>query len=69
MKITELQQKTEKELRDLAAELSLKLRNLRFDLKLAKLQNTHTLTQVKREIARVLTVWRIKYGSGKNKTE
>ncbi|KKU09963.1 MAG: 50S ribosomal protein L29 [Parcubacteria group bacterium GW2011_GWB1_46_8] len=69
MKIRDIKQKTEKELKDAHAQLTIKLRSLRFDLKLAKLQSTHVIRQTKQDIARVLTVLQEKHGSSETKTE
>ena len=63
MKKQELTNKTEKELWDLVVETKRRLRSLLFDLKLAKLQDTSALRKAKKEIARALTVLKIKHGT------
>lgn len=61
LKSRDLENKTEKELLDMLSNLRLSLKNLRFDLKLAKLKNTRLISETKRNIARVLTILRLKY--------
>ena len=69
MKKQDFNQKTEKELRDSLIEFRSKLRSLRFDLKLAKLQNTCVIQHTKRDIARIMTILRQKHGETISKTE
>ncbi len=58
---------TEKELFSKLTELQSKLETLKFDKKLAKLQNTAQIQQIRRDIARVLTILKEKkYDSNKN---
>jgi large subunit ribosomal protein L29 len=62
MKIKELEDKTEQELIVFVVDLKHKLRGLRFDLKLGKLQNTSLLEQTRKQIARAETVLKAKHG-------
>ncbi|HOM68239.1 MAG TPA: 50S ribosomal protein L29 [Candidatus Paceibacterota bacterium] len=58
---------SEKELFSKLTELQSKLETLKFDKKLAKLQNTAQIQQIRRDIARVLTILKEKkYDSNKN---
>jgi large subunit ribosomal protein L29 len=56
MKIKELGQKTEKELRDLLIESRQKLGQLKFDLSSKKLKNVREIRELKKDIARILTI-------------
>lgn len=56
MKPTELRVKSEEELRALLAELREKNRTLRFDLSQGKVKNTRALREIKKDIARILTI-------------
>jgi large subunit ribosomal protein L29 len=56
MKIKELRQKTEKELKDILAENRTKLGKLKFDLASKKLKNVSEIKELRREIARILTI-------------
>ncbi|MFH0906720.1 MAG: 50S ribosomal protein L29 [bacterium] len=56
MKAKELHQKTEKELKDLLAENKSKLGQLRFELGSKKLKNIRQIRQLRRDIARILTI-------------
>ncbi|MFH1460976.1 MAG: 50S ribosomal protein L29 [Patescibacteria group bacterium] len=56
MKIKELRQKTEKELKELLINDRRKLGQLKFDLAAKKLKNVMEIRELRREIARVLTI-------------
>lgn len=56
MKFTELNQKPKKELQGILAEQREKLRQLRFDLAGGKVKNVKEIHQVKKNIARILTI-------------
>jgi large subunit ribosomal protein L29 len=56
MKAKELRQKTEKELRDLLNESRDKLGQLRFDLASKKLKNIREIRELRKDIARILTI-------------
>jgi len=56
MKIKELNQKTEKELKDLLIESRHKLGQLKFDLASKKLKNVKQIKELRRDIARILTI-------------
>ncbi len=56
MKIKELRQKTEKELKDLLNENKQKLGQLKFDLASKKLKNVREIRELRRDIARILTI-------------
>ncbi len=56
MKIKELRQKTEKELRDLLNEDRQKLGQLKFDLASKKLKDVNELRELRKDIARILTI-------------
>ena len=56
MKIKELHQKTEKELRDLLIKDRLKLGQLKFDLASKKLKNIKEIRDLRRQIARIITI-------------
>jgi len=60
MKAKELRQKTIKDLRRLERELREKLRELRFDLASGKVKNVREIREIKKDIARILTVIREK---------
>ena len=60
MKAKELRQKTIEDLRKLERELRERLRRLRFDLASGKVKNVRELREVKKDIARILTVIREK---------
>ncbi len=60
MKATELKALTVEELNAKLAELKEELFNLRFQHAINQLDNPHKMTEVKRDIARVLTVLREK---------
>jgi large subunit ribosomal protein L29 len=56
MKIKELRQKTEKELTDLLKENQQKLGQLKFDLSAKKLKNVREIRELRKEIAKILTI-------------
>ena len=56
MKIEELRQKSESELKNLLAEKRERLRVLRFDLASGKVKNVREIRQIKKDIARILTI-------------
>ena len=56
MKIKELRQKTAKELKDLLTEICQKLGRLKFDLASKKLKNVRELKELRKDIARILTI-------------
>ena len=56
MKIKELRQKNKKELSDLLNENKDKLGRLKFDLSSKKLKNVNQIKEIKKDIARILTI-------------
>jgi large subunit ribosomal protein L29 len=56
MKASELRAMTSEELENKLAELKSELLNLRFQHAINQLENTHRIVDVKRDIARVMTV-------------
>lgn len=56
MKIRELRQKSEKELKELSTHLRDNLRESRFNLAGGKVKNINEIHRTKRDIARVLTL-------------
>lgn len=56
MKIKELRQKTAKELRELLTEDQHKLGQLKFDLAAKKLKNVRQIRELRKEIARIITI-------------
>jgi len=67
--LNNLKNLSEKELLSKLGELQAKLETLKFDKKLAKLQSTAQIQQIRRDIARVLTILNLKekkYDSNKN---
>ena len=56
MKVTELRDMTADQLQAKLKELKSELFNLRFQHAINQLENTHKITDVKRDIARVMTV-------------
>jgi len=58
MKISEIRQKSKKELEIMLLERRERLRNLRFDLASGKVKNVREIRELKKEIARVLTLLR-----------
>jgi large subunit ribosomal protein L29 len=55
MTITEIRQKTKKELERMLFERREKLRNLRFDLASGKVKNVREIREIRKDIARILT--------------
>ena len=66
MKAKELRQKTIKELQELLQERRKRLAQLRFELSLKKLKNVREIREVKKDIARILTLLKIKTQSQDN---
>jgi large subunit ribosomal protein L29 len=65
--LNNLKNLSEKELFSKLTELQTKLENLKFDKKLAKLQSTAQIQQIRKDIARVLTILKEKkYDKNKN---
>jgi len=60
MRAKEIRQKTIEDLRKLEKELREKLRGLRFDLASGKVKNVREIREIKKDIARILTVIREK---------
>ena len=60
MKASELRELTTEQLTAKLSELKEELFNLRFKLEIKQLDNPHTITEVKHDIARVMTVLREK---------
>jgi len=58
MKITELRQKSKTELERMLKENRERLRQLRFDLASGKVKNVREIRNLKKEIARILTLLR-----------
>lgn len=58
MKASELRQKSKSELQRLLRELREKLRQFRFDLVSGKVKNVREIRQIKKDIARILTILR-----------
>ncbi len=56
MKLREIRQKTDKELREFLINLRDKLCELRFNLAGGKVKNIREIKQTKRDIARILTI-------------
>lgn len=56
MKIKDLNNKNEADLRKLLYESQKKLQEMRFDLSLGKLKNTKAIHQLKKDIARIKTI-------------
>ena len=56
MKITEIRQKTKSELQKLLQDLQEKLRQLRFNLASGKIKNVKEIREIKKDIARILTI-------------
>jgi large subunit ribosomal protein L29 len=56
MKITELRQKSKIELQKLLQEKRERLRQLRFDLSSGKVKNVREIREIKKDIARILTL-------------
>lgn len=60
MTAKEIREMTSEELENKLAELKAELFNLRFQHTINQLENPHRLTEVKRDIARVMTILRQK---------
>ena len=60
MKVIELQKKSKSELKKLIRNKSERLRVLRFSLAVGKLKNVRELREIKKDIARILTLLREK---------
>jgi len=56
MRISEIRQRSKKELQKLLQELREKLRQLRFDLSSGKVKNVREIRIIKKDIARILTI-------------
>ena len=56
MKISEIKQKPKKELQRILHESQEKLRELRFDLSAGKVKNVREIRQIKKDIARIMTI-------------
>jgi len=56
MKISEIRQKSKKELEGMLQERREHLRNLRFDLASGKIKNFREIRELRKEIARILTL-------------
>jgi len=68
MKIREIQRKSKKELQDILTTSRDKLRELRFNLASGKVKNIKEIHQIRRDIARILTILREqKIKNSKNK--
>jgi large subunit ribosomal protein L29 len=59
MKISEIKNRSKEELEQLIKELRARIAQMNFDLADKKLKNTNQIKQVKKDIARVLTVLKI----------
>ena len=59
MKVNELKQKSKEELQKTLEDDREKLRQLRFDLSAGKVKNVREIRNVKKEIARILTLLKI----------
>ena len=60
LKSFELQEKTKKELQELLMTKREYLRSLRFDLTSGKVKNIREIRKIKKEIARILTIMKLK---------
>jgi len=59
VKTNEIRQKSKPELQKLLQSSKEKLRQLRFDLSSGKVKNTREIQQIKKDIARILTILHI----------
>lgn len=66
MRIAELRQKSKSELQKLLQDSRERLRQLRFDLAAGKVKNVREIRQIKKDIARILTLLREKEICQKN---
>ena len=60
MKPSEIKQKSQKELQKLLQDSREKLRQLRFDLVAGKVKNVREIRMIKKDIARILTILKLK---------
>ncbi len=60
MKISEFKQKPNKELKRLLQNDQDKLRQLRFDLASGRVKNVRKIRQIKKDIARIMTILNVK---------
>ncbi|MFH1036879.1 MAG: 50S ribosomal protein L29 [Patescibacteria group bacterium] len=58
MKISELRQKSKDELKKISDDSREKLRQLRFDLASGKVKNVREIRQIKKDIARIMTLFK-----------
>jgi large subunit ribosomal protein L29 len=58
MRVSEIRNMTNEELRRKISDAHQELLNLRFQYSAGQLKNTNRLTEVKRQIARMRTIWR-----------
>lgn len=56
MKAAELRKKNREELQSLLLEKRARLRNLRFDLAAGRIKNVREIREIKKDIARILTI-------------
>lgn len=56
MKAADIRQKTQEELRRNVKEIRERLRSLRFDLASGKVKNVREIRQIRKDVARILTV-------------
>lgn len=56
MRAADIRQKTQEELRRNVKEIRERLRNLRFDLASGKVKNVREIRQIRKDVARILTV-------------
>lgn len=67
MKITEINQKSEKELQTMLSEKREKLRSLKFDLSSGKVKNVKEIRGIKKDIARIMTIINSKHQTSSSK--
>ena len=60
MKLVELRQKSKEELKKFLKDNRERLRNLRFDLSAGKVKNVREIRKIKKEIAQILTLLKLK---------
>jgi len=61
MKITELKQKSKEELLKILQDSRERLRQLKFDLSSGKVKNIREIRQIKKDVARILTLFSQKH--------
>lgn len=61
MKVSELCQKSEQELKNILQQTRNKLRGLRFSIELKQSKNVRELRKVRKQIAKILTIIKEKY--------